>query len=137
MPVICDTEVIGMISRRDVDKARLHHLVHAPVKGFMNVNVVSIAPDESVRDVQALMVKHDIGRLPVIENGNLIGIVSRSDILRTLHGKDYQDDHRLLYVQGSQRSHNYDQLLREKLETHIYDILRYYEIGRASCRERV
>lgn len=124
MPVIRDTEVIGMISRRDVDKARLHHLVHAPVKGFMNVNVVSIAPDESVRDVQALMVKYDIGRLPVIENGNLIGIVSRSDILRTLHGKDYQDDHRLLYVQGSQRSHNYDQLLREKLETHIYDILR-------------
>ena len=44
--------------------------------------------------------------------------------MRTLHGKDYQDDHRLLYVQGSQRSHNYDQLLREKLETHIYDILR-------------
>ena len=31
------------------------------------------------------MVKHDVGRLPVVENGQVIGIISRSDVMRYLY----------------------------------------------------
>ena len=39
-------------------------------------------PDKSPMEAARLMVKHDIGRLPVVENGRLIGIITRSDAMR-------------------------------------------------------
>jgi len=78
--------LVGIISRRDVDKAIKHGLQHAPVKGFMTTNVTTVDVEASWDEVQRLMVQHDIGRLPVLEEGNVVGIVSRSDVLRLVHG---------------------------------------------------
>ncbi|NLK51212.1 MAG: CBS domain-containing protein [Syntrophomonadaceae bacterium] len=97
LPVQEEGKVVGVISRRDIDKGTRHGLGHSPVKGYMTRQVISVAPDTPLSELQYLMVKHDIGRLPVIENGLLIGIVSRSDILRTYHGQDYPEDHKILY----------------------------------------
>ena len=52
-----------------------------PVKAYMNTNVKSIEPGKSPVHATNLMVKHDIGRLPVVANGKIIGIVTRSDIM--------------------------------------------------------
>lgn len=55
-------------------------------KNVMNKNVVSIRPDDTLKDAVILMVKHSVSGLPVIdENKNIIGIISQSDVLR--HGK--------------------------------------------------
>lgn len=86
VPVAQDDKLVGIISRRDVDKAIKHGLEHAPVKGFMTKDVVVVDANASWEDVQRTMVQHDIGRVPVLEDGNLVGIVSRSDILRIVHG---------------------------------------------------
>jgi len=45
LPVLEDGKVVGVISRRDVDKARLHRLEHSPVKGYMARQVVSVPSD--------------------------------------------------------------------------------------------
>jgi len=86
VPVVEDNKLVGVISRRDVDKALKHGLKHAPVKGFMTQDVITVDSDLSWEEVQKLMVQHDIGRLPVINNGELVGIVSRSDVLRLIYG---------------------------------------------------
>jgi tRNA nucleotidyltransferase (CCA-adding enzyme) len=86
VPVVDHGRLVGVISRRDVDKALKHGLQHAPVKGFMTRDVVTVGPDLGWEEVQKLMVLHDIGRLPVVENGELVGIVSRSDVLRLIYG---------------------------------------------------
>ncbi|NLJ72042.1 MAG: CBS domain-containing protein, partial [Syntrophomonadaceae bacterium] len=44
MPVVDESKMIGVISRRDVDKAKIHNLGHAPVKGFMTSDVQAITP---------------------------------------------------------------------------------------------
>ena len=62
-------------------------LDHAPVKGYMSRNLKTIAPDATLPEIQALMVTYDVGRLPVIEAGELIGIVTRTDVLRQLHDR--------------------------------------------------
>ncbi len=87
LPVIKNGQVVGVISRRDVEKAAHHGLGHAPVKGFMTSNLVIIRPEAPVSEIRELMIEHDIGRLPVLKEGKLVGIVSRTDVLRTLHGK--------------------------------------------------
>ncbi len=79
----------GIISRKDLDKAAHHGLGHAPVKGFMTRNLVSVNPDASVQEVQGLMIEYAIGRIPVLENGVIQGIVTRKDVLRALHGSAY------------------------------------------------
>ncbi|MGE4271654.1 MAG: CBS domain-containing protein [Desulfitobacterium sp.] len=86
VPVAQDDKLVGIISRRDVDKALKHGLEHAPVKGFMTKEVIVVDANDSWEDVQKTMVLHDIGRVPVLEDGKLAGIVSRSDILRIVHG---------------------------------------------------
>lgn len=85
VPVVEGNKLVGIISRRDVDKALKHGLMHAPVKGFMSRELVVVKPEDTWEEVQRLMVLHDIGRLPVLDNGELVGIVSRSDILSQLY----------------------------------------------------
>ena len=57
-------------------------LLHLPVKAFMSNKVITISPESSVAEATRLMVKHDIGRLPVVKDGILIGILTRSDAMR-------------------------------------------------------
>lgn len=97
LPVVAGEQVVGVISRRDVEKANHHGLGHAPVKGFMNTNLVFVEPDIPVSVVRELMIENDIGRLPVIKDGKLMGIVSRTDVLRTLHGA-VQSRHQKVYT---------------------------------------
>ncbi|MFZ3129524.1 MAG: CBS domain-containing protein, partial [Desulfosporosinus sp.] len=86
VPVTEDKRLVGIISRRDVEKSIKHGLKHAPVKGFMTTRVITVEAEAPWDEVQRLMVQHDIGRLPVVEEGNVVGIVSRSDVLRFVHG---------------------------------------------------
>lgn len=79
--------VTGVVSRRDVDKALHHKLGHAPVRGFMSHPVVTIGGATTISQIQAIMVKEDIGRLPVLaDDGKLLGLVTRRELLRTLYG---------------------------------------------------
>jgi tRNA nucleotidyltransferase (CCA-adding enzyme) len=78
-------QLVGIISRRDIDIALHHGFSHAPVKGYMTMNLKTITPDTTLPQIEALMVTYDIGRLPVLENKQLVGIVTRTDVLRELH----------------------------------------------------
>jgi tRNA nucleotidyltransferase (CCA-adding enzyme) len=73
MPVVEGERMIGMISRRDVEKAKIHELAHAPVKGFMTSGVLTASPDTPVNEIQKVMVEYDIGRLPIVEDGRIYG----------------------------------------------------------------
>ncbi|OUL29300.1 CBS domain-containing protein [Nostoc sp. 106C] len=78
-------QLLGIVSRRDIDIALHHGFSHAPVKGYMTTNIKTITPETTLPQIEALMVTYDIGRLPVIDNGHLVGIVTRTDVLRELH----------------------------------------------------
>jgi len=81
LPVVRGEELVGVISRRDFKRFRSTKK-DPPVKAFMSTEVRTIEPGQSVMQAARIMVKNDIGRLPVLENGKLIGIVTRSDAMR-------------------------------------------------------
>lgn len=83
-------QLVGIISRRDIDLALHHGFSHAPVKGYMTKNLKTITPDTGLRAIESLMVTYDIGRLPVLQAGQLVGIVTRTDVLRQLHAEQIQ-----------------------------------------------
>ncbi len=82
VPVVEGDKMVGVISRRDFKKVRRTNQMKAPVKAFMSRNCITIESDRSPVEASRLMVKHDIGRLPVIQKERIIGIITRTDAMR-------------------------------------------------------
>jgi tRNA nucleotidyltransferase (CCA-adding enzyme) len=82
MPVVdMEENLVGVISRRDFKKIRKTKQMQAPIKAFMSRNLISITYDKSALEAARLMIKHDIGRIPVLEDNKIIGIITRSDVM--------------------------------------------------------
>jgi len=54
------------------------------VGDIMSSEVVSVAPAASVYDVATLMADSDVNRLPVLEEGRLVGIITRADVVKAI-----------------------------------------------------
>lgn len=77
--------VAGFV-KEGIDFAReIKRLSKSMVKDFMSRDIVSINPDATLIEVAEALDKHKIDRLPVIDGkGRLVGIISRTDLLRAL-----------------------------------------------------
>ena len=64
----------------------LRKAVGATVRDVMTADPITVSPDALVTDVATLIIERDVARLPVVEGDALIGIVSKSDIVRSLAG---------------------------------------------------
>ncbi len=82
--VVEDGRLVGAVGREDLDKAIAHGLSHAPVKGIMSSRVVSVPADAPLGDVQEALAGSADGRVAVLEGDRLVGVVTRSDVLRAL-----------------------------------------------------
>ena len=76
-----DEQIAGIISRRDFKKIRKSKQMQSPVKAFMSRNIVTISHDRSAIEAARLMIKHDVGRIPVMQDNKIIGIITRSDAM--------------------------------------------------------
>ncbi len=84
-PVINEAgELCGFITLKDIMKARKGENMKAPVKAYMRRKYISCTPGTTIREVEQLLYKNNIGHLPVVEKGCLRGIITRTDILNFL-----------------------------------------------------
>ncbi len=100
LPVLEQGEVVGMVTQRDLfkaamssamgygEKAQQAYLQSVRVKEIMTYPVVTVSPDISVAAAAEMMISKGLGCLPVVDNHQLIGIVTKTDLLRCLHGLD-------------------------------------------------
>ncbi len=85
VPVERDGQLVGVVSLRDLRRAERRGDLHREVKSCMSQNVLTIDPGAPLDEALRQMVGKDVGRLPVIEDGRIVGIITRSDVLRVLY----------------------------------------------------
>ena len=89
-PVVRDGKVIGLLTRRAVDRALAHQRkapeMNLPASSLMEAGEVTAFPGDSIESLQRRMTETGWGQIPVVdpENGSIIGIVTRTDVLKTL-----------------------------------------------------
>lgn len=80
--------LIGVLSEGDCLRGILsgayYEAVGGNVSSYMNTQVETISPEADIIEVSERFLRGRLGRLPVVENGRLIGQISRSDVLRAV-----------------------------------------------------
>jgi CBS domain-containing protein len=85
MPVIDDGKVAGIFSERDVIhqlQAKGPAMLDAQIRDVMTSPAITVSPETSVLAALALMTRRRIRHLPVIRNGDMIGLVSIGDLVK-------------------------------------------------------
>ncbi len=75
--------LIGVITRREADRAINHGLGDAPIRRFMQAGQITVQPTDSVQQLRRAMIESGWGQIPVVDGtGAIIGIVTRTDLIK-------------------------------------------------------
>jgi len=85
-PVVKDGELLGVITGEDVRRVKPEHWDERRVEDVMRRTggLVTVKPGDAAVDALIKMAKAGVGRLPVVEEGRLVGIVTRGDFTRVI-----------------------------------------------------
>ncbi len=89
--VVDEGRAVGIITKKDIGFRlrkndpdwRHRNMDNAPLSEVMSGDLVSLSPDSSIRDALLLLLSHQISGAPVIDQGRVLGILTRTDILRS------------------------------------------------------
>ncbi len=76
--------LLGYISRQVIEKAVYHHLEHVPVNEYMNTELASVSSDSDLLEVQEKIIENKQRILPVVDEGIIKGVITRTDLLNIL-----------------------------------------------------
>jgi tRNA nucleotidyltransferase (CCA-adding enzyme) len=122
----------GYITRQVVEKAVYFGLGAIAVKDYTNIEVVTVGPDASLKEIQEKIIEEKLRILPVVEAGKVLGVITRTDLLNILVGGpvipsflyESRDPSRYL------REKNLAAVLKERLPRRVIELLK--EFGRVA-----
>lgn len=127
LPVISDNgEVLGMMTRKDLDKAHLHGLDRANISDFMTQGIISLASEASIDEAHRMMATYGFEKMPVLDsNGKLVGTLSRANLLKALyHSGQFADENSKRDSTGFLWVENVAHLMEESFSLKTLSLLR-------------
>jgi acetoin utilization protein AcuB len=96
LPVMQKGKLVGVLTDRDVKRASasdatsldIHELIYLlsqiKIGDIMSKNPIVVAPDHTIEETAAIMLKHRISGVPVVDNGKVVGLITQLDLFRAL-----------------------------------------------------
>lgn len=82
-PVLEGGKLVGLLTRRAVDRAMSHGMGHQTVRQIMDAGQVTVRPEDSIEVLQQRMMRSGWGQIPVVDDQDrLLGIVTRTDLIK-------------------------------------------------------
>jgi tRNA nucleotidyltransferase (CCA-adding enzyme) len=118
LPVTEGGQILGLINRQTVEKGIYHGLKNHPVRDYMSTPVATVGPEATLSEIRETLVLKKQRLLPVVEDGAMIGVISRTDLLHLLIDTEEE-------AQWAQplRTKSIVGMLRERLPRHILKLL--------------
>ena len=89
-PVVNSENLLtGFLTLRDIMKARKSQQMHSPVKAYMSRKVITADTATPLSEIEKILYKNSIGHLPVMDNDEIAGIITRTDFLKFLYGEKF------------------------------------------------
>jgi tRNA nucleotidyltransferase (CCA-adding enzyme) len=118
--------LLGFITRQIIEKALHHGLDHIKVKEYMTTELVSVAHDAELLEIQEKIIENKQRILPVIDNGVITGVITRTDLLNILVGESQlisPSSPDPLKEPVHARTRNVLKFMKERLSPRILDML--------------
>jgi len=85
LPVLKKERFSGLISREIVEKSLFHGFGKSKVIDFSTTDARVVDPQAPIREIETMMIEQNQRFMPVVENGRIVGAITRTDLLRTLY----------------------------------------------------
>jgi len=85
LPILRKERFLGLISREIVEKALFHGFGKSKVIDFATTDAREVYPHTPIREIETMMIEQNERFMPVVENGKIVGAITRTDLLRTLY----------------------------------------------------
>ena len=85
LPILREDKYVGLISREIVEKALFHGFGKGKSIDFATTDATTVSPNAPIREVETLMIEQNQRFMPVVDDGRIIGAITRTDLLRTLY----------------------------------------------------
>jgi len=121
------SKLLGIISRRVAEKAIFHNLGDLPVSDYMTTEVASLPSTASLADIQELIIEHRQRLIPIVDNDELHGVITRTDLLNLLVNDPAHQPKNLLVADDrsyAERHRNVNSLMVEILNKNTVVLLR-------------
>jgi tRNA nucleotidyltransferase (CCA-adding enzyme) len=128
LPVVQDkSKLLGIISRRVTEKAIFHNLGDLPVSDYMTTDVATLPSSASLGDIQELIIENRQRLIPVVDDGELQGVITRTDLLNLLINDPAHQPRNLIAADDRsyvERHRNVSSLIAEFLSREVIVLLR-------------
>ncbi len=128
VPVLRGEEIAGIITRQVVEKAVYHGLGDEKVSEYMNSDFDTVETEDGIERVQEIILKRNQRLVPVVSDGRIVGIITRTGLLRFLHDvRDVQPPDAgedIPAVGFLFRQKSIVHLIRERLPHNVIDLLK-------------
>lgn len=119
MPVVDEAaRYRGIITRETVQKALFHKFHKTPVGGIMQTDVYAAAPTTPFRDIETHMVDRNQRFVPILDDGRVVGVITRTDLVRALH-RDVRAAGRVRAKGDEVSDRQHTRNVRAQLKTHL------------------
>lgn len=99
-----DGKIVGIFSERDFVRGvaeKEHCIINTTVLEYMTEDVITVTPDQTIEDCMEIMTRERFRHLPVVEKGELVGIISIGDVVKEIISNEKSRAEMLEnYIQG-------------------------------------